>query len=146
MTHLSEHFTLEEFTFSNTAVSAGVKNVPLKEHYNNLLITAQGFEKIRMVLGNVPLIMTSGYRGPELNRLVGGVSDSDHCLGWAGDAKHSILSVRAAYNRIKDSDIQFDQLIYEFGRWFHVSFNPRMRRECLIAYKVGKVTHYRTDN
>ena len=115
--------------------------MPLKEHYNNLLVTAQGFEQVRELLGNEPIEITSGYRGPELNRLVGGVLDSDHCLGWAGDAKHSRLSVRAAYEKIKLSNIQYDQLIYEFGRWFHLSFNPRMRRQNLIAVKVAAGNH-----
>lgn len=36
-------------------------------------------------MGHGPITITSGYRSPAVNRLVGGVPDSDHALGHACD-------------------------------------------------------------
>lgn len=81
---LSQHFTLAELTASNKAAQLGLDNTPPQELMPRLVRTAEMLEKIRSTL-NVPVMVTSGYRGPELNRAVGGVTSSDHTQGHAAD-------------------------------------------------------------
>lgn len=81
---LSQHFTLAELTASNKALQLGLDNTPPQELMPRLMLTAEMLERIRSTL-NVPITVTSGYRGPDVNRAVGGVSSSDHTQGHAAD-------------------------------------------------------------
>lgn len=81
---LSPHFSLAELTASRRAVQAGIDNTPAPELVPRLVLLAEMLERIRAALG-VPVIVTSGYRSPPLNRAVGGVSSSDHTQGHAAD-------------------------------------------------------------
>jgi putative chitinase len=128
MTQLSEHFTLAEFIRSDKARQLGNDNMPTPAHLANLKRTAAGFEKVRALLGG-PIKITSGYRNPAVNRAVGGTATSAHPMGLAGDFTHSSLTPLQCARKIRDSDLQFDQLILETGRGVcHVSFDPRGRR------------------
>jgi hypothetical protein len=71
---LSEHFTLDEFIASDTARSRGISNHPSPEMLERLKRTAARMELVRRTVGNKAILVTSGYRGPELNAAVGGVS------------------------------------------------------------------------
>lgn len=132
MTQLTQHFSLEELTFSSTAQRLGIDNTPSLELVARLTKTAMGLEKIRALLG-VPMHIDSGYRCPALNKAVGGVPDSAHIEGYAADFiapdfGSPLLIARA----IAGSGIRFDQCIQE-GQWCHVSFDPRMRHQALTA-------------
>ena len=81
---LSQHFTLAELTASNKAQRLGLDNTPPQELMPRLMLTAEMLERIRSTL-NVPITVTSGYRGPDVNRAVGGVTSSDHTQGHAAD-------------------------------------------------------------
>ena len=81
---LTKHFTLAELTASGKARSLGLDNTPAPELVPRLLRTAEMLERIRATLG-VPVIVTSGYRAPAVNRAVGGVTSSDHIQGHAAD-------------------------------------------------------------
>lgn len=131
---LSEHFTLEELSFSSTAVAHGIFNVPppdVKEHMRAL---AAGLEAIRAFLGH-PLHIDSGYRSPALNMAVRGAATSAHTTGYAADficpAFGSPLAIAQAI--VARSGLKFDQLIQE-GTWVHVSFDPKMRGDVLTAH------------
>ena len=125
MTQLTEHFSLDEFCASETATKHKIANTPTSEHLKNLKKTAEGFEKIRSLLGG-PIRITSGYRNPQVNAKVGGTPTSAHPMGWAGDFRHGTLSPLECARKIRDSDIMFDQCILETGRGVvHVSFDPR---------------------
>lgn len=126
---LSKHFTLAEFTVTST----GIKNVPdIEAHVRALHVTASNMETVRRLLGDKPIRITSGYRNRLVNAAVGGVSISDHTLGYAVDFKHSFLSAKECAERIAESCIAFDQLILERrDSLLHISFNPRLRREIL---------------
>lgn len=81
---LTKHFTLAELTASGKARSLGLDNTPAPELVPRLVRTAEMLERIRATLG-VPVIVTSGYRAPAVNRAVGGVTSSDHIQGHAAD-------------------------------------------------------------
>ena len=78
-THLTPHFTLGE----------NLRNDPRRIPHdttlqNNILTIMRELEKIRTDYGK-PIIITSGYRPEQINRAVGGVSDSQHIRGTAVD-------------------------------------------------------------
>lgn len=123
---LSAHFTLAEMTASSTARRLGLSNQPPDELMPRLVRTAEMLERIRSTLG-VPVIVTSGYRGDQVNRAVGGVTSSDHTQGHAADIHApdygTPLAVAQALAPLV-SVLGIGQLIYEtVGRssWVHVS-------------------------
>lgn len=144
--NLSENFTLEEATFSETAVRMGINNQPSPEQLENMKIASEGMEKIRALLGK-PIRVNSWLRLPEVNVAVGGSKISSHMDGWAIDFTCAGFGdPYTVAKALKDSDIQVDQCIHEFGRWVHVSFAPQMRGQFLTIfkpdnkYKVGIMT------
>jgi zinc D-Ala-D-Ala carboxypeptidase len=143
---LSEHFTLEELCFSEAAARLGTDNTPAAAEIENLARTAATMEAIRALLGAMPINVHSGYRSLQVNRAVGGVDSSAHCMGLACDfvcpAFGTPLEVALA---ILSSAIEYDQLIREFG-WVHVGLAQAgmpARREALTkrspsaAYERG---------
>ena len=132
---LSENFTLEEATFSETAVRLDINNQPSPEQLENMKITAQGMEAIRRLLGK-PIRVNSWLRLPEVNLAVGGSRVSSHMDGWAVDfVCPTYGDPYAVAKALKESDIQLDQCIHEFGRWVHVSFAPEKRNQFLTIFK-----------
>jgi putative chitinase len=125
---LTEHFSLEEFTHSSTAMSMGVANTPTPEHMPNLEHLAKRMEEVR-ALFNKRIEITSGYRNPQVNAAVGGVPTSAHALGHAADFHVDGLEDLAAAKVVRDSGLKFDQLIYEKNRCVHISFDPRLRQQ-----------------
>lgn len=133
---LSPNFHLTEFTTSQTASRRGIDNTPSPAIIVRLKRTAAGLEKVRARLGK-PILVSSGYRCPALNKAVGGSPTSDHMEGDAADFTSpgfgSPLNICRA---IAASDIDFDQLIDE-DTWVHISFGPRNRRQVLTKTKGG---------
>jgi putative chitinase len=130
---LSPHFSLAELIVTNTKL----ENVPSKETIEVLKTTALYMEKVREILGNVAITINSGYRSPDVNRAVGGSSNSAHTYGYALDFTaygHTPLTIA---NTLAKSNLKFDQLIYE-KTWVHISFDPRMRGELLTLKGKGK--------
>ena len=121
---LSPHFTLAQLTHSDTALEHSITNTPAPAHLENLRRLATALEEIRQMLRH-PLVISSAYRCPELNRLVGGVPASRHALGLAADficpAFGTPLEIARA---IAASPIHFDQIIHEYGRWVHFGLAP----------------------
>jgi hypothetical protein len=152
--NLSNHLTLKEVIKSNTATRKGIDNTPTTEHEVNLYIIAEHiFEPIRVHFG-VPIGISSGYRGKELNRAVGGSRTSDHCKGMALDIDADIYGKLAnvdIFNYIKDN-LEFKQLIWEFGtgtnpNWVHVSYDPNNnKKQILVASKKNGRTVYSNYN
>ena len=137
---LSENFFLDEFTRSETAARLGLDNSvqPDGEVFANLrLLCVEVLQPLRDALG--PVLVTSGYRSPTLNRLIGGSLASQHCLGCAADIvvpRFSPLYVAHWFD--ENVLIAYDQLIHEFGEWVHVSIaapNSKVRRQSLTAFK-----------
>ena len=130
---LTPHFSLAELTVTNTKID----NTPSKEVIEVLRTTAFYMEKVREILGNVAITINSGYRSPDVNRAIGGSSNSAHLYGYAVDFTaygHTPLTIA---NTLAKSNLKFDQLIYE-KTWVHISFDPRMRGELLTLKSKGK--------
>lgn len=139
---LSEHFTLEEAIHSETATRNGLDNTPTPAIIENMTKAAVGMEGIRALLG-VPVLVSSWYRSPEVNRAVRSSTTSAHLLGWAVDfIAPQFGSPRDICKRLLLAKIPFDQLIFE-GTWVHVSFAPAMRNQVLTAH-FGATTTYTT--
>jgi hypothetical protein len=138
---LTTHFTLEEATASATAAAHNLDNQPPSDGIlYNIKKTASMMEQVRSLLGDHPIVVSSWYRSPEVNKLVGGVANSAHASGLAVDFTcPDFGSIVEVCHKIATSDIQFDQLIWEFGSWVHIGFCncPKPRRETLTIHKGG---------
>ena len=78
-------FTLDELCRSTSALRADIRNIPNDEQLKNLnRLVKDVLDPIRSAWG-APIIVTSGFRCPELNSLIGGLSNSYHQLGLAAD-------------------------------------------------------------
>jgi hypothetical protein len=136
--NLSPHFTLEEFTHSQTAARMGLDNTPHATTVAALSATAAGMEMVRAALGSKPIVISSGYRSPTLNTVARGSRRSQHLLGEACDFTCPAFGTpREIVALLVDSTVPYDQLIYEYGAWVHISFGPRNRREVLIIDRTG---------
>ena len=138
---LTPNFSLEELTVSDTARRKRISNAPTPAHLRNLRRTAALLEEIRALFG-VPLQVTSGYRNPQVNALVGGVPTSAHALGLAADFHVNGLDDLSAAKRIRDSGIVFDQLIHEAGRCVHVGLQAagKTHRRQVLRQPGGPVS------
>jgi hypothetical protein len=141
---LSPNFYLAELTVSETAERKGIDNTPDTFALANLFKTAALLEQVRVLLGGKSVLVSSGYRGPKLNALVGGSTDSDHMRGEAADFRcPSYGSPLDICRVIAASGIEFGQLIWE-GSWVHISLPNRLvNRDVRTAvFKAGKKTTY----
>lgn len=133
---LSAHFTLEELTFSQTASRAGIDNSPSADVMANLKGLASFLEVIRQKI-NSPVVVSSGYRSPKLNKRVGGSSTSAHMAGRAADiTAPSFGTPRELAELIVALDLEFDQVILEFERWVHVAISEHPRHQILTAKRT----------
>lgn len=130
-TRLSEHFTLRELTASGTAVKHGIANIPNAEQTENLRALCQNvLEPMRRRFG--VLRVTSGFRCPRLNALVGGAPTSQHMKGEAADIHVGGTETAEKMFRFVRDNLTFDQLILEHiartgTRWLHVSYRHEAR-------------------
>ena len=138
---LSDHFTLIEFTRSQTASRHGIDNTPNEEQLENLKTLAKGLEDVRTKLDNNPINISSGFRCQDLNDRLGSKRTSRHILGLAADFTCDRYdSVGRVFEVLADSSIEFDQLILEYDSWIHISFpkkGDKAKRQVLIIDKNG---------
>jgi zinc D-Ala-D-Ala carboxypeptidase len=121
---LSEHFTLEEMTFSEAASRLKVDNTPSASVLINLYRLARCMELVRTLLGARAIVVHSAYRSLAANLLVGGVPTSAHCFGLACDfVCPEFGPPELVATSILKSDLEYDQLIREYG-WIHFAL-PR---------------------
>lgn len=122
---LSPHFSLNEFTKSETASRLGIKNDPTAEALVNLTaLCHEILEPLRSSAGKA-IVINSGYRCDALNKAVGGVNNSQHKTGQACDIKCSGNKEVCDFARyIRVLNVPYDQLIIEHSGntyWLHVS-------------------------
>lgn len=127
---LGEYFTLEELTVSSAARAAGIPNGPVLPHVM-LALTAlveNLLDPLRRYVGR-PIEVTSGFRTPAVNALVGGSRTSDHMTGHAADIKCAGLTRDEFAKALIASRLPFDQLIgYERTGHIHVSYRATHNR------------------
>ncbi|WP_374764254.1 D-Ala-D-Ala carboxypeptidase family metallohydrolase [Yunchengibacter salinarum] len=128
---LSPHFRLEEFTRSSTARRRGIVN-RVSEPYQvaNLRQLCRAVLEPLRALYRRPIVITSGFRSPALNRALGGVPESQHLLGEAADLVMPGVDVADLARVLAASDLPFDQMILDSrapvgdrpgARWLHIS-------------------------
>ena len=115
------------------AARAGIENQPTEVALHNLSRLAGALELIRShACGGAPIIVTSGYRCTELNRIIGGVPDSNHVLGRAADIICPRMPTTLLFDRIRrmgpsetgEGLIRWDELIEECATWVHFAIPP----------------------
>ncbi len=122
--NLTPHFQLEELACTNNATYKQ-KNIDEAKKIMGRMYQLAGFaERVREIIGK-PLIITSGYRCPELNKAIGGAITSQHTLCEAIDIVVKGMSTSDVFNRIVTSDLKYNQIIIERNskgsQWVHVS-------------------------
>lgn len=149
-TMLSPHFSLEELCASQLALRLGIDNSPSQVVSKNLaLLAVSTLEPIRVGLDKVVMI-SSGYRAPEVNRRTGGSISSQHVKGQAADFEVLGMDNLEAAHWIAMSPIPFDQLILEFyvpsqpaSGWLHISHSAGAnRRQILTATRERGTVSY----
>lgn len=145
MTELSTNFTLEQMVRSQRAAAAGISNKPTPEIEKNLKeLVTKLLQPIRDAIQK-PIIVNSGYRNAATNRLVGGAKTSSHLSGYAADIVCPSYGSAKEFAKfiekyLKENDVKFDQLIYEYGTWVHIGYkrsNGDQRGEIITINKNG---------
>jgi uncharacterized protein YcbK (DUF882 family) len=127
MGDLSRNFSRSEFACPD----CGLTEIDLS------LVT--GLQQLRDALGK-PITITSGYRCPRHNALVGGEPHSKHVLGQAADISVSGLTGRQLYEAAR-------RIVYFRGfgvgdGFLHVDVRPTTARWC---YRNGKQAPWTED-
>lgn len=124
MTPLSDHFSLEELTFSRQASVAGISNQPNVEQIANLTRLCHVLlEPARAILG-APFHVNSGFRSPIVNQLVFGAANSAHLDGRAADIVPVGVPLQNAFDTLRRTLGVYDQLIIECNAWIHIAVAP----------------------
>lgn len=126
---LSRNFTLREFIVSEVAQKKWVHqqyDVPISVLRNVCDLVTHVLQPLRDYVGVINI--SSGYRCPELNKLVGGSQNSQHMKGQAVDVICSnVTNVVEALNYLP-----FDQFII-YDSFFHISYDrERTRRDIIV--------------
>lgn len=116
-------FTMEELTYSATALERKWRNATTVEVEENLsYLRSMILNPARAFIGS-PIYVTSCFRTPKLNRAIGGAPNSQHMTGQAVDITTKRLDRnKRVFEYIRDN-LVYDQLIWENGGcWIHVSY------------------------
>jgi zinc D-Ala-D-Ala carboxypeptidase len=137
-TYLTPHFTLEEMTYSETAARKGIPNVPKhgSPEYINLVRTCEVMEKVRTLLNDKVILVSSGYRSPAVNVAVGGASTSAHMSGLAADFHAPDFGTPKAICKHLHSHmkaLEIDQLIHEYDTWVHLGLTNGTPRNMALT-------------
>jgi zinc D-Ala-D-Ala carboxypeptidase len=138
---LSENFSLEELTASETADRNGWDNTPNATELSNLVRLAAFLEEVKTVLGGKPIMVNSAFRCKAVNDAVGSKDTSQHRIGCAADIRVPNMTPDEVVKAVIASGIRYDQIIREFDRWTHISIpntaGSDPRRQSLIIDKTG---------
>lgn len=134
--YLSPFFTLAELTVSQVASREGIDNTPDAAALANLRRLSQTLEQVRSIAG-CPILISSGFRSRALNQKVGGSPSSAHIKGLAADISAVKFSPRELAQRLINSALVFDQLIYEYDSWIHLGLAERGARRQVLTIRKG---------
>lgn len=137
---LSKNFSLAELTESQTGRRYDIKEQfnPPQEVITNLKeLCEKVLQPIRDKVGAIKV--SSGYRSPQVNKIVGGATSSQHLTGEAVDISGINISNAELFKAIKDSNLPYDQLLWEYGTksnpaWVHVSYTSNRKPRKQILY------------
>lgn len=140
--YLGRYFTVAELCHSGTAVRLNMSNQPGPREMQALSNLCQFIlDPLRAEIKR-PIVITSGYRSPAVNRKVGGAPRSQHMLGEAADIVVPGMTPAQVIRVVHGMRLPFDQAIEEFGEWVHISYGRAHRRQTLRARKVNGRTVY----
>ena len=133
-----KYFKLDEFTKSQTAEKFNIDNTPNDYVIYNLdKLVVNILDPLREAFG-LPIKITSGYRSYLLNKMVGGVKNSQHMSGKSADivpiGKSFDEFVKFLKEWLKDKD--FNQCIIEScgkSRWIHISYDEGHNRKNIFS-------------
>lgn len=129
-----KYFSFQEMERSDTAVRYAIDNtIPESLKYNVAGLVDNVLDPLREAWGR-PLAVSSGYRCPALNRVVGGSATSHHMKGMAADiTTGNKVDNRRLFQLIINLKLPFTQLIAEGDfSWVHVSYDPiNVKRQVL---------------
>ena len=125
---LTDNFSLAELTKSQTAERCGFDNNPDKEHIDSLQKLCDNILQPVRDYFQKPVMISSGYRSPQVSMQIGSSTRSQHCKGQAADIEIAGVSNKELADFINDN-LNFDQVILEFHNpdeinsgWVHVSY------------------------
>ena len=164
---LSEHFTLGEMTKTSYITADG--NIPshvaienlkrlcgwleiLRERYNqkygeDLLLGTDPNKRSNLLPGpvpnrrsDIPVVISSGFRSEEVNRMCGGAKGSNHLTGCAVDIRcygpeHMIRMAGILLDIADGTKRDFDELIQEkrgTTYWIHFAVRPKDNRRKIL--------------
>lgn len=129
---ISKNFSYREFERSDTADRRGIVNVitDFKVRDSVKALVLEVLQPLRDALGE-PMEVNSGYRCPELNRLVGGTSTSQHLKGEAADiaSDNPLALAQLAY----DLGLPYDQMIV-YPTFVHFSHKLSGEQRRMVLY------------
>lgn len=138
---LTPHFSLEELAGTSVAKYREQNLTKAEAQLGKMYMLAGFAERVREIIG-YPLVISSGYRCNALNNYLGGALASQHLLAEAIDVVCRKMTVRGMYNKIKASDLKYDQMIIEKNKagseWLHISIGSRKQR---LKFEAGTYTY-----
>ena len=140
---LSQHFTLGELC--KTSVKTADGNIPSHVHIENLRRLCRWLERLRQRYNNTPIIVNSAYRSPQVNKAVGGASNSNHLTGCAVDIRCAGIEQALRYATIlldisDERQEDFDELLLERSPrgtyWLHFAVRPSGNRRKVVFLRA----------
>ena len=134
---MSKYFSLKELIASTEAYKRKIDNTPGEEEKEHLEELMEFMDGIRSTWGSA-IIVTSGYRCPELNEAIGGSKKSAHQAGYAVDCVPANNKKKKFFEFCKEylKDRDFDELLFEKNNsgsiWIHIalkSIDGKQRRK-----------------
>lgn len=139
--NLSENFTYDELTRSETADRHGFDNTPNEGEVDNLKRLAALLEEVKKAVGGKAVMINSGFRSKQTNDAVNSKDSSQHRLGCAADIRVPGMTPRQVVEACIEAQVPFDQIILEFDSWTHISVantpDAALRGQKLIIDKQG---------
>lgn len=137
---LSKNFTLSELIQSQSATRLGIDNTPTPQVIINLTNLAKNVLQPLRDLVKQPIVISSGYRSPALNKAIGGAQNSEHMTGCAADLIVPGMSNKTVAEIIV-KHLTFNQLILEFFResepfygWVHCSYSAQGNKKEVLRF------------
>lgn len=128
------NFKMSELIYSDTAIKHNINNMPDINSLDCMLdLIHYVLQPIRDKIGK-PMVISSGFRNAEVNKLVGGKPNSQHTKGQAVDFTIPGETIQGIIFKIQTTGIKFDQLINEYDKWVHISFVKGNNRHQVLKY------------